>query len=188
MHPRNPDVYELKHLEHPDKEPTRHHVRELCPYISKAAHSKSQPVEAVNGPVSELDPKVGDYLLLPYGKADYVVKVIAYTHGIVRFHYLNQENPATNSHTALRLVWVKQSISGNNFNEGAVDERTEIYADKLTNKQMADGFQPFEDTVSIDEFYQKLIEPSYLKKTATGLSLNKLKRTLIRRHKPQHQK
>ena len=39
----------------------------------------------------------------------------------------------------------------------------------------------------MDEFYQHPIDAKAMKKTAGGWTLNKLKRTLIRKHKPSHQ-
>ena len=71
--------------------------------------------------------------------------------------------------------------------EGATDEHVEVYQDKLTNKQMADGFLPWTDTFDLDEFYQYPIDKADIKKTAAGWTINKVKRTLIRKHKPSHQ-
>ena len=77
--------------------------------------------------------------------------------------------------------------SSNVFDEEATDEHEEIYADKLTNKQVADGFLPWTDTFDLDEFYQYPIESKFVKKGPKGWTLNKMKRTLIRKHKPFHQ-
>ena len=54
---------------------------------------------------------------------------------------------------------------------------------------MADGFLPWTDTFDLDEFYQYPIDKAAIKKTADGWTLNKVKvkRTLIRKHKPSHQ-
>ena len=52
---------------------------------------------------------------------------------------------------------------------------------------MADGYLPWTDTFDLDEFYQYPIDSKFVKKTAAGWTLNKLKRTLIRKHKPSHQ-
>ena len=87
------------------------------------------------------------------------------------------------------LVWYRTCTvpSSNVFDEGAADEHVEVYQDKLTNKQMADGFLPWTDTFDLDEFYQYPIDKAAIKKTADGWTLNKVKRTLIRKHKPSHQ-
>ena len=77
--------------------------------------------------------------------------------------------------------------SSNVFDEGAADEHVEIYQDKLTNKQMADGFLPWTDTFDLDEFYQYPIHKAAITKTADGWTLSKVKRALIRKHKPLHQ-
>ena len=58
----------------------------------------------------------------------------------------------------------------------------------ILHAQMAAGYLPWTDTFDLDEFYQYPIDQSALKKTAHGWTLNKLKRTLIRKHKPSHQK
>ena len=188
VHPRNPDVYELKNLEHPDKDPTRHHVRELCPYITKEAHEKQTGNDEVNAALSELDPKVGDFLLLPYGQTDYVVQVVSAAHGQIKVQYLNKTNRKDNPCSNLRLSWYKQLPSSNAFDDAATDQFEEIFQDKLTNKQVAEGWLPYTDTISIDEFYQKPIEDKDIKKTKDGWTLNKIKRTLIRKHKPFHQR
>ena len=43
VNPRNPDVYRLVPLGQPNREPTSHHVRELCPYITQEAHERQKP-------------------------------------------------------------------------------------------------------------------------------------------------
>ena len=73
------------------------------------------------------------------------------------------------------------------FDDDATDSLEEVYQDKLTNKQVADGYQPWTDTFDLDEFYQYQIDDKSIKKTAAGWTLNKMKRTIIRKHKPFHQ-
>ena len=187
IHPRNPDVYELKSLEHPDRDPTRHHVRELCPLVTREAHERQVENTAVNQPISDLDPEVGDFLLLPYGSADFLVQVLSKAHGRVTVQFLNKKDRKTDPCSDLRLVWYRKIPSSNVFDEEATDEHEEIYADKLTNKQLSDGFLPWTDTFDIDEFYQYPIDSKFVKKNAKGWTLNKMKRTLIRKHKPFHQ-
>ena len=77
--------------------------------------------------------------------------------------------------------------SSNVFDDDATDSLEEVYQDKLTNKQVADGYQPWTDTFDLDEFYQYQIDDKSIKKTAAGWTLNKMKRTIIRKHKPFHQ-
>ena len=191
IHPRNPDVYDLKHLESIDAAATRHHVRELCPYISKEAHEKQTKNDSVNDAISTLEPKVGDFLMLPYGRQNFIVQVLSYSHGSVRIHYLNKKKgkektkePLTN----LRLAWFKNSVSANVFSEGAAEEYEEIYADKLTNSQMAEGFRPYIDTLTIDAFYQRIVADGDIRKTKSGWTLNKTKATIIKKYKPIHQR
>ena len=94
-----------------------------------------------------------------------------------------KQDPTSN----LRLVWYRTVPSSNVFDDDATDEHEEIYRDSLTNKQMQDGFLPWTDTFDLDEFYQYPIDAKAMKKTAGGWTLNKMKRTLIRKHKPSHQ-
>ena len=154
VHPRNPDVYELRSLEYPDREPTRHHVRELCPYITREAHEQQTENTATNTTVSKLDPAVGDFLLLPYGSADFLVQVLSKAHGRVQVQFLNKKDRKKDPTTNLKLVWYRTVPSSNVFDEGATDEHVEVYQDKLTNKQMADGFLPWTDTFDLDEFWK----------------------------------
>ena len=136
---------------------------------------------------SELDPAIGDFLLLPYGKSDFLVQVLSKAHGRVTVQFLNKKDRKTDPTSNLKLVWYRRLPSSNVFDDGATDSHEEIYQDKLTNKQMADGYLPWTDTFDLDEFYQYPIDSKFVKKTATGWTLNKLKRTLIRKHKPSHQ-
>ena len=134
-----------------------------------------------------MDPNVGDFLLLPYGAADFVVQVLSKAHGRVQVQFLNKKDRKKDPTTNLKLVWYRTVPSSNVFDEGATDEHAEVYQDKLTNKQMADGFLPWTDTFDLDEFYQCPIDKAALRKTTDGWTLNKVKRTLIRKHKPSHQ-
>jgi len=188
VHPRNPDVYELKHLEHPDKEPTRHHVRELAPYITKEAHERSRSKDALNVPISELAPKVGDYLMLPYGRNDFIVQVLGFDNGMIRFQYLNKKNRKTKPYEGMRLVWFKDTVTGNVFNPNSGDDRVEIYTDKLTNEQVAEGYGPYVDELSIDQFYQKSIDQRDIKKSKFGFTFNHTRRMIVKKHKPSHMK
>ena len=114
--------------------------------------------------------------------------VLSAAHGQIKVQYLNKTNRKENPCSNLRLSWYKQLPSSNAFDEAATDQFEEIFQDKLTNKQVADGWLPYTDTISIDEFYQKPIEDKDMKKTKDGWTLNKIKRTLIRKHKPFHQR
>ena len=187
IHPRNPDVYELKSLEHPDRDPTRHHVRELCPYVTREAHEQQTENTAANQTTSELDPAIGDFLLLPYGRSDFMVQVLSKAHGRVTVQFLNKKDRKSDPTSNLKLVWYRKLPSSNVFDDDATDSHEEIYQDKLSSKQMADGYLPWTDTFDLDEFYQYPIDSKAVKKTAAGWTLNKLKRTLIRKHKPFHQ-
>ena len=166
-----------------------HHVRELCPYLTKEAYLKQKPHFAVNTPLSKMEPEPGDLLLLANGSRDFVCKVISFKYGQVQFQYFNKEKPGKGlkePYHGLNLVWHKNSPSSNPFSEGACDDSVEIYQEKLTPKQVAEGFRPYEDTISLDEFYQRPIDAKSSKKEGNGYKLNHAKRMVIRKCKPSH--
>jgi transposase InsO family protein len=189
IHKRNRDIYELRHLASPDKGTSMHHVRELCPYITKEAHEKQHANEAVNQPISKLDPKVGDYLLLPNGSRDFLCKVLSVQHGRVLFQYLNKENPGKGSvkpYTALKLTWMRKKPSNNPFDELASDDWEEKYCHQLTPAQVASGWKAYDETLSVDEFYQRIVYEKDLLKTPNGITLTPSKRAVITKLRPVH--
>ena len=93
-----------------------------------------------------MDPNVGDFLLLPYGAADFVVQVLSKAHGRVKVQFLNKKDRKQDPTSNLRLVWYRTIPSSNVFDDDATDEHEEIYRDSLTNKQMQEGFLPWTDT------------------------------------------
>ena len=155
--------------------------------MTREAHEKQTENTAANQTTSKLDPAIGDFLLLPYGRADFLVQVLSKAHGRVTVQFLNKKDRKRDPTTNLRLVWYRKLPSSNVFDDDATDSLEEVYQDKLTNKQVADGYQPWTDTFDLDEFYQYQIDDKSIKKTAAGWTLNKLKRTIIRKHKPFHQ-
>ena len=189
IHKRNRDIYELRHLASPDKGTSMHHVRELCPYITKEAHEKQHANEAVNQPISKLDPKVGDYLLLPNGSRDFLCKVLSVQHGRVLFQYLNKENPGKGSikpYSALKLTWMRKKPSNNPFDELASDDWEEKYCHQLTPAQVASGWKAYDETLSVDEFYQRIVHEKDLLKTPNGITLTPSKRAVITKLRPVH--
>ena len=189
IHKHNRGIYELQHVASPDKGTSMHHVRELCPYLTKEAYLKQKPHFAVNTPLSKMEPEPGDLLLLANGSRDFVCKVISFKYGQVQFQYYNKEKPGKGlkePYHGLNLVWHKNSPSSNPFSEGACDDSVEIYQEKLTPKQVAEGFRPYEDTISLDEFYQRPIDAKSFKKEGNGYKLNHAKRMVIRKCKPSH--
>ena len=189
LHKHNTDIYELRHLASPDKGTSMHHIRELCPYITKEAHEQQKPHFAVNQPISKLDPQVGDYLLLPNGSRDFVTKVMELDHGLAQVQYMNKKDPGKGPiapYTGLRLAWQRKKPSNNPFEPSATDEEEELYVDRLSPAQVAAGWKPFEEVLSLDEFYQRVISPKDLKKSANGYTLNRAKRAIVTKAKPIH--
>ena len=87
----------------------------------------------------------------------------------------------------MKLVWYRTLPSSNVFDEDATHEHEEVYQDQLTNEQLQQGFMPWTDLFDLDEFYQYQLKKADLKKNANGWTLNKLKATIVRKHKPAHQ-
>ena len=94
VNPRNPDVYRLVPLGQPNREPTSHHVRELCPYVTQEAHERQKPAPVgivEDDLLKEL--KVGDHLLLKNGKRDYLTLVTKIDGQYVTVQYYNKKKP-----------------------------------------------------------------------------------------------
>ena len=189
IHKHNRDIYELRHLASPDKGTSMHHVRELCPYITKEAHERKIANHSVNQPISRLDPEVGDYLLLPNGNRDFLCKILAVQHGRVHFQYLNKDKPGKGDvkpYTALKLAWYRKKPSNNPFEESASDDWEEKYANNLTPAEVAAGWKAYDETLSVDEFYQRVVQAKDLTQTPNGMTLKPAKRAVITKFKPIH--
>ena len=114
--------------------------------------------------------------------------MLSKAHGRVTVQFLNKKDRQKEPNSNLRLVWYRKIPSSNVFDDDATDEYEEIYQDKLTSAQMSSGYLPWTDTFDLDEFYQYAIDGKSMKKTTAGWTLNKLKRAIIRKHKPFHQR
>ena len=78
-------------------------------------------------------------------------QVLSKAHGRVTVQFLNKKDRKTDPTSNLKLVWYRRLPSSNVFDDGATDSHEEIYQDKLTNKQMADGYLPWTDTFDLDD-------------------------------------
>ena len=91
-HPRNPDVYALRPLHQPNAEPKMVHIRELVPYITRAAHEKQEQTDVDQEADAILEVKVGDHLLLKNGPRGFLTKVLSREGPYVTVHYYNTKN------------------------------------------------------------------------------------------------
>ena len=131
-HPRNPDVYALRPLHQPNAEPKMVHIRELVPYITRAAHEKEEQTDVDQEADEVLEVKVGDHLLLKNGQRDFLTKVLARSGPYVTIQYYN--TAGADKDKELKLVWYRQNPGADG------EEYQEIFADKLTTKQQKDGY------------------------------------------------
>ena len=186
IHERNPDVYYLKPLGKPDADATAHHVRELCPYITRGAHEEQTQASQVQNHDSTMDVEVGNYLVLPNGRRLFLTMVRKIEGPYLTVQYLNTYTPADDDMTNLNLAWWRQNPSSTE------EDHEEVYAPTLTAKQVAEGYEPWTEKIHINYFHQKvLVEKdlqtkkfSYEGKSKTGKTLSKLKLAGVRKAKP----
>jgi hypothetical protein len=186
LHARNPDVYYLKPLGKPDVDATAHHVRELCPYITREAHEEQTKAAIEQDADSMLDVGVGNYLLLPNGSRSFLTQVKKVEGPYLTVQYLNTHTPGVDDLSNLNLVWCRQNPSSTE------EDVQEVYAATLTTKQVADGYEPWQEKIHVNYFYQKVLidKDLQLKKfkhdgrNRAGITLSKLKRNGVKKSKP----
>ena len=177
-HPKNDNVYLLRKLGDENSRVTSHHVRDLCPYISKEAQVTIEQKRDSGGipkPRQIQQVKSGDFLMLPYGRSDFIVHVDKFDErsGMVSYQYLNtrdKKDRMTNKN--MKLVWKLPNQDG---------AKAEVYMPKLTPTQIKEGYQPMCDEAHIDEFYQCVVE---LGNKNGGHFLPGAKKAHIKRHPP----
>ena len=64
-----------------------------------------QPYAATNQTTSELEPAIGDFLLLPYGRSDFMVQVLSKAHGRVTVQFLNKKDRKTDPTSSFEFEW-----------------------------------------------------------------------------------
>ena len=175
---RNPNVYLLRPLARPNVDPISAHVRELCPYITREAHKQQNQVDIDQEADGLLEVKVGEYLLLPNGKRDYVCKVMSVDGPYVLIQYLNTATPKEDAYSNLYPVFWRQNPGAT---EGDVQE---VYREQLTAKQLKGGYQPWTERIHLNHFYQRALTDKELKDDGDGRKLAKLKRAMIRKSGP----
>ena len=86
----------------------------------------------------------------------------------------------------LNLVWCRQNPSSTE------EDVQEIYSATLTPKQVADGYEPWQEKIHVNYFYQKVLTDKDLQlkkfkhdgRNRAGITLSKLKRNGVRKSKP----
>jgi len=186
LHKRNPDVYYLKPLGKPDVDATAHHVRELCPYITREAHEEQTKLSKEQDADSLMDVEVGNYLILPNGRRLFLTIVRKIEGPYLTVQYLNTYTPKEDHMSNLNLAWERQNPSS------AEEDQQEIYAPTLTAKQVAEGYEPFTEKIHINYFHQKVLTNTDLLKKSfkhdgkarSGITVSKLKLAGVRKAKP----
>ena len=176
VHPRNPDVYALRPLHQPNAEPRMVHIRELVPYITRAAHEKEEQTDVDHEADAVLEVKVGDHLLLKNGQRDFLTKVLARSGPYVTIQYYN--TAGADKDKELKLVWYRQNPGADG------EEYQEIFADKLTTKQQKDGYVAWTEQIHLHLFYQRIVEPKDMKIKPNGRHITPLRRAAIRKAGP----
>ena len=178
QHPRNDNVYLLKKLGDENTRITSHHVRDLCPYISKEAQVTIEQKRDSGGVPKARQLKditAGDFLMLPYGRADFIVQVEKYDErsGMVSYQYLNTRDKKDKKNSRnLKLVWKLPNQDG---------ATAELYTTKLTPNQVKLGYQAMCDEAHLDEVYQHVVEVG---SKPSGYFLPNSKKAHIRRYPP----
>ena len=182
VNPRNPDVYRLVPLGQPNREPTSHHVRELCPYVTQEAHERQKPAPVgivEDDLLKEL--KVGDHLLLKNGKRDYLTLVTKIDGQYVTVQYYNKKKPTKGPFKPmenLNLVWCKP--------EDESKHPIEVYRPTLTPAQIDLGYVAYSEKLHVGIFYQKRVEESHLTRNAKGVTIPRGKLVAVRKLLPTH--
>ena len=186
LHQRNPDVYYLKPLGKPETDATAHHVRELCPYITREAHERQTSDSVEQDADSMLDVEVGNYLLLPNGRRQFLTLVKKVEGPYLTVQYLNTHTPQDDNLSNLNLAWWRQNPSSTE------EDMQEIYAATLTSQQVADGYEPWQEKIHVNYFHQKVLTDKDLQlkkfkhdgRQRAGITLSKLKRNGVKKAKP----
>jgi transposase InsO family protein len=178
VNPKNPDVYMLRPLGRPLADPTAHHTREICPYITREAHEQqtSQGVSQQHDSMLEVKPQ--DWLLLPNGKRDFLVKVMKVEGPYVTIQYYNTERPGAEMYEKLKLVWMRQNPSSTE------EDIEEVYGSVLKPQHAAAGFQPYSDKIHLNYFYQRILTKHDVIRKGENHAIPKARLAIIRKSKP----
>ena len=172
----NRDVYQLVPLGRDELDPTSHHVRELVPYVTQEAHEQQHDMGIDQNHQQLLEVEVGQHLLLPNGKTDFLVVVKSKSGPYFKVHYYNTDQEDKTK--SLKLVWWRQNP------DSTEDDYQEVYQDTLTKSQVKGGFSAWEEEIHANLFYQRVVQDTDLKVTKNGTAIKRLRRAVIKRAAP----
>ena len=172
----NRDVYQLVPLGREELDPTSHHVRELVPYVTQEAHEQQQDMDIDQNHQQLLQVEVGQHLLLPNGKTDFLVIVKSKSGPYFTVQYYNNEQKDKTKE--VRLVWWRQNP------DSTEDDYEEVYRDTLKPSQVKGGFAAWEEEIHANLFYQRVVLDTDLKVTKNGTKIKRLRRAVIKRAAP----
>ena len=179
INPKNSDVYMLRPLGKPHADPTAHHVRELCPYITREAHEQQTTTSDVQQQDSMLEVKLNDHLLLPNGNRDYLTKVTKVEGPYVTVQYYNHAKPSKDFYNKLELVWWRLNPSSTE------EDIEEVYGSVLSAENASGGYQPYTDKIHLNYFYQRILNKHDIRVAKDGsVALPAARLSILRKSKP----
>ena len=176
VHPRNPDVYQIRAVGNPNGQPVMTHTRELVPYVTREAHEQQKQTDVVQENDELLEVKPGDHLLLRYGRRDFLTKVLTKSGPYVEVQYYNTEGK--DKDRDLRLVWYRQdpSVEGEAYQE--------IFKDQPSRSELQQGYVPWTERIHLNQFYQRIVEDKDMKISKDGRRITPLRKAAIRKSGP----
>ena len=94
----------------------------------------------------------------------------------VTVQYLSKTNWKKDPQQGVNLVWF--------LNQKAGDDTKEVYQPTLTAKQVKAGWKPWEETIHLHLFYQRIVKDTDVKVDQSGITLKPLRRAAIRKAAP----
>ena len=179
-HDKNDNVYRLRKCGEPNSRVTSHNVRDICPYITKEAH-ESEQASGDDGGLQSAPPfsvSKGDFLLLPYGKQDFICRVVHWdeTSQVAKVHLYN--NKANDGKLEkVQPVWYNPD-----------NENDEIYCSVARRDQDHGAYLAWQVDLHIDEFYQIEIKSKLHQQKGTAkfskVTLPRHLKAGVRKHRP----
>ena len=179
-HDKNDNVYRLRKCGEPNSRVTSHNVRDICPYITKEAH-ESEQASGDDGGLQSAPPfsvSKGDFLLLPYGKQDFICRVVHWdeTSQVAKVHLYN--NKANDGKLEkVQPVWYNPD-----------NENDEIYCSVARRDQDHGAYLAWQVDLHIDEFYQIEIKGKLHQQKGTAkfskVTLPRHLKAGVRKHRP----
>ena len=155
-------------------------LRDICPYITKEAH-ESEQASGDDGGLQSAPPfsvSKGDFLLLPYGKQDFICRVVHWdeTSQVAKVHLYN--NKANDGKLEkVQPVWYNPD-----------NENDEIYCSVARRDQDHGAYLAWQVDLHIDEFYQIEIKSKLHQQKGTAkfskVTLPRHLKAGVRKHRP----